>query len=162
MNTLLLGLGNVLLKDDCVGIRVVREVQGALKKPDGLAIKESALSGLPLLDLIIGYDRLVIVDAIVTGTRPAGYVHRLEMSQMGETALACSPHFTGLPSVIKFGEACGYRMPTQVEVFAVEVTDPYTFGEGLSPEVEEAVPRVVREIQGALQNSHCDQRSGLS
>ncbi|MFQ5706351.1 MAG: hydrogenase maturation protease [bacterium] len=140
----------------------MREVQRSLEKPGGLTTKEGALSGLPLLDLIIGYDRLVIVDAIVTTTKPAGYVHKLEMSQIGETAMACSPHFTGLPSMIKFGEACGYRMPTRVQVFAIEVKEPYTFGERLSPEVEEAVPRVARDIQRELWVSRCNGRRRLA
>jgi hydrogenase maturation protease len=154
MKTLLLGLGNTLLKDDGVGIRVVHEVQNLCDKPNGLTVKESSLSGLPLLDMIIGYDRLIIVDAIVTGTKPPGYLHRLQMSDIGETAMACSPHFTGLPSVIKFGRACGYPMPSDVQVFAIEVKEPYTFDEKLNPEVQRAVPAAVQEVMLALSNSN--------
>lgn len=146
MKTLLLGLGNTILGDDGVGIAVTREIRRRCSNRNDLTIKESALSGLALLDLIIGYDRLIVVDAIKTGTKPPGYVHRLDMSDIRQTTLASSPHFTGLPSVIEFGRACGYQMPRDVQLLAIEARDLYTVKEALTPELKKAVPGIAQQI----------------
>jgi len=146
MTTLLLGLGNTILADDGVGIAVTREIQKRYSSQNGLTVKESVLSGLALLDVIVGYDRLIVVDAIKTGMKPAGHLHRLSMADISQTALAISPHFTGLPSVMTFGKACGYKMPHDVQLLAIEVRDLYTIKEELTPELRKAVPAVAQQI----------------
>ena len=146
MKTLILGLGNTLLKDDGIGIYVVRKVQEYLIDNENITINESSESGMALLDLLVGYDNLVVVDAIVTGGQSPGHIYRLEISDIGKTPVACSPHFTGLPSVVEFGEKCGYKMPGNIEIFAVEVEDPYTIEEALDPTLESKITDIAKVI----------------
>ncbi|MFQ5604469.1 MAG: hypothetical protein ACE5HS_14460 [bacterium] len=75
-----------------------------------------------------------------------GSVHRLNTADLADQVVACSPHFTGLPSVIQFGRARGYQMPEQVQIFAVEALDPYTFSPNLSTELQAAEPGIVQEV----------------
>jgi len=63
--TLVLGLGNSILTDDGVGCFVARELEGRLSYK-GVEIMESSVGGLGLLDLLAGYDKAIIIDAIHT------------------------------------------------------------------------------------------------
>lgn len=146
MKTLILGLGNTLLKDDGVGIYAAREIKQRVNGNPDITVTESSESGMALLDLLIGYDALVVIDAIVTESRPQGSLYRLKINDIGKTPVACSPHFTGLPSVIEFGEQCGYKMPARIEILAIEVEDPYTIDESLNPVLAEAIPLIVDTV----------------
>lgn len=73
MKTLILGLGNTILSDDGVGIRIIEELQSRISDPD-ITVSETNVSGLSLLDIIIGYDKVIIVDAIQTvGGKPGTF-----------------------------------------------------------------------------------------
>ena len=61
--TLVMGVGNPILKDDGVGIHAVRELKKTLTGVDYL---EESLSGLELIEQFRGYDRIVIIDAVKT------------------------------------------------------------------------------------------------
>ncbi|MFC1927886.1 hydrogenase maturation protease, partial [Chloroflexota bacterium] len=65
MKALVLGIGNPILSDDGVGIKVAREVEKNLNDPQ-ITVSEASAAGLSLLDSILGYDRVIIVDAIQT------------------------------------------------------------------------------------------------
>ena len=77
MKTLILGLGNPILSDDSVGFRVVQGLRANFSCPD-LTLMESSTSGLGLLDLITGYDKVIIIDAIKTGSGQAGEIYKIE------------------------------------------------------------------------------------
>jgi hydrogenase maturation protease len=69
MKTLVLGLGNPILTDDKVGIHVVRAAAGHCSPANGVTFAEASVGGLRLLDLLAGYDRAVMVDAIQTRSK---------------------------------------------------------------------------------------------
>ena len=72
MKTLVLGLGNPILSDDGVGLRVARAVESQLSQQE-ITVMETSMGGLSLLDLLTGYDRAIIIDAIQTrGGRGSG------------------------------------------------------------------------------------------
>ncbi|RKZ35523.1 MAG: hydrogenase 2 maturation endopeptidase [Gammaproteobacteria bacterium] len=76
MNTLLLGVGNILLQDEGVGVRVVEEFQRRYLIPEGLDVLDGGTSGIDLLHHIANREHLIIVDAVKTGD-PPGTVIRL-------------------------------------------------------------------------------------
>ncbi|GAH17016.1 unnamed protein product [marine sediment metagenome] len=63
MKTLILGLGNPILSDDGVGFCVAGELRGRLSQQE-VTVMETSMTGLSLLDLLAGYDRAIIIDAI--------------------------------------------------------------------------------------------------
>lgn len=70
MKTLVLGMGNPILCDDGVGIRVARVLLEKPQLPD-VTIEEFSLAGMDLLELLSGYDRAIIIDAIeADGAKP--------------------------------------------------------------------------------------------
>jgi hydrogenase maturation protease len=148
-NTLLLGLGNDLLTDDSVGLRVAAAVRERLADCPPLRVTETTEMGLALLDLIAGYQTLIVVDAIQTRQAPPGFVHEVEASDLaGQPPI--SPHFLGLTEVLALGRKLGLPVPNQVIIYAIEVQDPFTVGTGLTPALQAALPAVVNRIAAAV------------
>jgi hydrogenase maturation protease len=115
-------------------------------------VKRSALSGFYLLDELTGWDRVVVVDAVRTGAHPPGTVLSFPFESLG-TESGPSPHAVGLPTVVRLGRASGVRLPSWIHVVAIEVDDMESFVEGLTPDVEAAVPRAAAVVRSLLQRT---------
>jgi len=143
--TILLGLGNDLLTDDGIGLRVAREIHRHFDGHPSISVAESSEMGLALLDLVVGYETLIIVDAIQTQDSPPGFVHELNAEDL-KTLPAVSPHFLGIGELLALGRELGLSVPVQVRIFAVEVQDCFTVGTQLTPTLEAALPDIVERV----------------
>jgi hydrogenase maturation protease len=142
MKTLILGIGNTALTDDGVGCKVAQRLQKRLRGRSSITVKETALSGLSLLDELTGYERLIIVDAIQTKGGKPGAIYRLSPSDF-KTGRMAIIHDLGLFSTLELGRKLEMDVPCEVVIFAIEAKDMATFSEKLSPEVEKALPQAV-------------------
>lgn len=149
MKTLLLGLGNDLLSDDGIGLRVAAALRESLADQKDLTIAETAEMGLSLLDLVTGFETLVLVDAVQTGQSPPGFVHELDDASLPSVP-AVSPHFLGVGEVLALGRRLGVPVPHHVLIFAIEVQDPFTVGTRLTPPMAAAFPGIVERIANCL------------
>jgi hydrogenase maturation protease len=149
MKTLVLGLGNPILSDDSVGIKIAQELQGSIHEL-GVIVAESSSSGLSLLELLIDYDRVIIVDAIQTEEGKAGCIYHLGLSGLTESRHVTSCHGINLAMAIRLGKQLGLKLPQQIDIFAIEAADVNTFNEELTPEVKKAVPLCLGMIAHAL------------
>ena len=149
MKTLVLGLGNPILSDDSVGFRVVQELKARFDKP-GLTFVESSASGLSLLDLITGYDKLIIIDAIKTEGGEAGKIYRLGEESLGAIRHSASPHDVNLATALELGRKLGAALPQQITIIAIEVVDVTTFSEKCTPEVAKVIPLAVSMVAEEL------------
>ncbi len=145
MKTLVLGLGNSILSDDGVGIRVAHEVGKNLNDPQ-VAVSETSAAGLSLLDSMLGYDRVVIIDAIQTEKGEAGQIYRMSAADFSLTKHLSSPHQINLATALELGKMLDLAIPQEITIFAVEAKDITTFNEKCTPEVEKAIPKVVRMV----------------
>ncbi len=154
MKTLVLGLGNPILTDDGVGIYVVRQA-AARWTGDGVDFKEAAVGGLRLLEVITGYERMILVDAIITpGGRPGG-VSSLGMGGVRASLRslhAGSTHDLSLSGALALGRTMGLTLPRDedIAIVAVEVSDVLTFGETCTPAIAAAIPRAVMAVMRLL------------
>lgn len=149
MKTLVLGIGNPILSDDGVGIHVARILKR--RKLGGIDVEELAASGLELLDMILGYDKIVIVDAIQTKRGRPGQIHILKEEDFEKSVHGSSPHGINIATALALGRRLvPDKMPKEVVFFAVEAEDLVNVGERLTPKVEEAVPLVVERIVNEL------------
>ena len=110
MKTLILGLGNPILSDDSVGCRVAMALKDRLKEPD-VDILEASIAGLDFLDLLAGYDRVIIIDAIQTDKGVPGQIYRLEPEIFADTRHAGSPHDVNLATALELGKRLGLPLP---------------------------------------------------
>lgn len=145
MKTLILGLGNPILSDDGVGIKVAQQIREKIKDPQ-ITVVETNETGLNLLDSIIGYDQVTIIDAIQTKGGKAGQVYRLEPENFSLAKHLSSFHQVNLISALELGKMLNLAMPQRITIFAVEAKDVTNFSEKCTPEVERAIPEVVKMV----------------
>jgi len=149
MKTLVLGLGNPILSDDGVGIQAAHEVANQLNDPQ-VSVAETSTAGLSLLDSVVGYDKVIIIDAIQTEKGQAGQIYRMETADFSLTKHLSSPHQINLVTALELGKMLNLAMPQTITVFAVEAKDITTFNEKCTPEVEKAIPGVVKMVLDEL------------
>lgn len=153
MKTLILGLGNPILADDGVGPRVARELESRLDQPE-VTVMEASLAGLNMLDLLAGYDRAVIIDAIQTVGGEAGRIYRLDLEAFDATRRAAAPHDVNFATSLELGKQLGLALPSRLDIFAIEVADTSHFSEECTPRVTAAIPLCAEMIVRELKDDH--------
>jgi hydrogenase maturation protease len=147
VKTLVLGLGNPILRDDGIGIHVVRAVAAGCHRDD-VVCAEASLGGLRLLDLLSGYERVILVDAIQTPGGEPGQVYRLRADDLRRSLHSGSTHDLSLAGALALGRSLGMPLPDNgaLTILAVEAGDVLTFGETCTPPVAEAIQTVAQMI----------------
>ncbi len=150
MKTLILGLGNPLVTDDSVGLRVAAELKPRLAGRPDVEVDEDYWGGLRLMERMVGYDRAIVIDALVTGGE-AGTIHRLTPGSL-PTQRSASAHDMSLPTALAFGRQAGVALPDDdnILLIGIEVEDVINFGEACTASVQAAVPRAVECALEAL------------
>jgi hydrogenase maturation protease len=142
---LVLGLGNDILTDDAIGLNAVRQLRQELAGDARIEVRETMEMGLALLDFMVGYRAVVIVDSIQTGSAPAGTIHEVDAAGLKQLT-GRTPHFLGVGETLALGRELGLAMPAEVRIFAVEVEDPFTLGTEMTSTLQEVVPAVVERV----------------
>lgn len=146
MKTLVLGMGNTLLADDGVGIYIARELRRHLPAGE-VEVVETQLAGFSLVELLCGYDRAIVVDAVRTGNNPPGTLRWLTLQELGTSSRYLSAHHLGLRTAAELAHEMGVSMPQTINVLTIEVADTETFTERCTtPAVSAAIPQAVQEI----------------
>ena len=143
MNTLILGIGNPILTDDRVGIKIAQKLKE--ERPE-LEVVETSEVGITLLDLIVGYNKLIIIDSIKTEKGKPGDLYRLELEDLKPAKDFSSSHGIGIATAFKLGQRLGYSMPKYTSIYAVEIKDNTSFGEKCTREVKERIPFIAKQI----------------
>jgi len=149
-----LGLGNPLLSDDAVGLRVADELSRLLAADPipGVDVLQSARGGFELIDLLQGYERAVIIDALDIPEGEPGRVRRLGMDEFAGSARLVGAHEVSLSTAFGLARRLSIPMPSEVEVIGIEVEDSRTFSEQLTPAVNAVVAPLAAEIHATLKS----------
>lgn len=148
MKTLVLGLGNPILGDDAVGLRVAELVRACLPPEWGGDVDEDYWGGLRLMERLAGYDRAILIDAVCSGQYPPGTVLCLRPDDL-PTQHTASAHDVNLPTALRLAQALGVKMPA-IEIIAVEAESVLDFADHCTPAVEAALPAAVQAVLAAL------------
>ena len=143
MSTLILGIGNPILSDDAVGIKIAQQLEE--EKPD-LTVEQTNEAAIALIDLITDYDRLIIIDSIKTGQGKAGELYKLTLEDFKPNNDFTSSHGMDIATAFEVGKSLGCRMPQSVSIYAVEIKDNENFSEQCTKEVAERLPVIVQQI----------------
>lgn len=151
MRTLVIGLGNPLLGDDSIGLRVAAELRPRLAGLPGVEVVEDHHGGLRLMERMVGCDRVIVVDATVTGAAP-GTIHRLSVDGR-PTRRSASAHDVDLPTALALGRRAAAALPPDdaIILLGIEASQVETFAEVLTPAVAAAIPRAVERILHLIQ-----------
>ena len=146
--TVVLGLGNPVLCDDGVGLAVVAALRQLLTSAPipGVDVLASTRAGFELIDLLRDYHRAILVDCVTMPDPRPGRVRRLGLDDVAGSSRLVNVHELSIGVAFQLAERMGIRMPTEVEILAVEAADTCTIAEGLTPAVEAVVAPLSREI----------------
>ena len=145
----IVGIGNTIAGDDGVGIEVVRRLRLNWETEQGVFLHALEGDHFEIADILDQAERFIFVDAIA-GERPG------ELVSTGNTRRAFAPSFhqTDIAAVMHSLEAIGIIDPfPSWEILGVTILPPSELGEGLSPEVEEAVERLCRKLCGVIEET---------
>lgn len=149
MSVLVLGIGNLIMTDDGIGVRAVQLMAERYRFPAGVTILDGGTLGLDLLPKLEGVDRLLVVDAIETGKQP-GTVVRLSGDDVPfalETKV--SPHQMGLKDLLAVASLQGY-LPGELVLLGMQPAR-IEMGTELSPAVasglEPLIHTIVKELE---------------
>ncbi len=143
VKTIILGLGNPILTDDGVGIKVAQKIS---EENPGLEVRETSGDGFALLDHMVGYDKFILVDSIKTEQGKPGELYKLELEDLKLARDFSSSHCMNIANALEIGQRLGYKMPKYITIYAVEIRDNTTFGEKCTEEVEEKIPFIAKQI----------------
>lgn len=142
--TLILGVGNLLLSDEGVGLRVVEHLVETYDLPEGVRILDGGTLGLDLLYYLEGVENLLIVDAVEMGKEP-GTLLRLEGDEVPSyLSIKMSPHQIGIPDML-FAAKLKDLYPRNVVLWGVQPAVLDT-GLELSPQVAAQVDALVGKV----------------
>jgi hydrogenase maturation protease len=149
MRVVVLGVGNILMSDEGVGVHAVNELDACFDLPDTVEVIDGGTSGMDCLDRIADADLLLIADCVRGPDRPPGTIVRLADKQIDawfQTKI--SPHQVGLSDVLA---ACSFHgiAPKRVVLIGVQ---PESFDTSLelTPTVASVLPQVVAKLVGEL------------
>jgi len=159
--TRVIGLGNTLLTDDGVGVYAAREIRCRLDRqfPE-VDIVESEVGGFALLELVAGWERVILIDAVTFDGIEPGRVLRIHPQDLHTSIRIRSVHEIDLPAALELGRRLGMNMPETVLIFAVQAQDCLTFSEQLSEPVKAACTRVVDMVIDEIGSNPAAHRSG--
>lgn len=136
-----LGLGNVLLRDEGLGVCALEALRGRYALPPGVACVDGGVLGLDLLAYVEDPECLLVLDAVVSG-RPPGTLVRLEDAAVPcGLSLKLSPHQLALADILALSLLRG-TVPPRLVVWGMEPADLRP-GFGLSGEVEARLDALV-------------------
>lgn len=168
-------LGNELIADDGVGPVAARSLRERLTSAASSApvdasvdpavtvrafelprvgtveLVETALTGMYLLDAVVGCSRLIVVDSVVSGTVDSGTVLELRERDL-DGPRGSSPHYIGLLETLELARALQMEVPTDVRVVAVEAGDYWTVGGSMTDGVGASVPMVVERTLALIED----------
>jgi len=146
-STLLLALGNDIMRDDAAALVAADILK---ERFSGRVDFVSTIKvGLTLMDIMSGYDRVLLLDTIITGEHEPGTI--MEFSEADfKTILELSPHFMSLPDVIELAKRLSIDFPKEIRILALEIEQPLEFGETLSPAIAQAIPEYVQKAEHLL------------
>jgi hydrogenase maturation protease len=139
--TLILGLGNPILSDDGIGLVVAERLRGRVEGVDVIA---TPLTGLHLLDLLVGYDALFLIDAMITTENRPGELKFVQPDEISLPTL-CS-HGFNLLEILNLGKNLGLSVPELRWVYGITIGRSPAFGEEPSPELMAKVESMASQI----------------
>ncbi len=140
MRAVVLGIGNIILSDEAVGVRAVEALQAGWDLPEGVGAIDGGTSGMELIEDLSHLDFLLVLDAVRTGAAP-GTLARIDGDAIPVFFRSkLSPHQIALPDVLASLELLN-AMPKEIVVIGVEF-ESLELGLEMTPAVAAQVPVV--------------------
>ncbi len=101
------------------------------------------------MDVLSGYTRAIIIDAMQTGAAP-GTVRRFSLADLPRTRNLASSHDADLPTALGAGKALGMSLPEEIIIFGIEAAEVENFGEELTPAVARGLEEAIKQVRDII------------
>ena len=143
---LILGIGNVLMGDEGVGVHAIKELEKETFPPN-VTLLDGGTGGFHLLEYLQEYPRIIMIDATMDG-KPAGTISLIEPKFATDFPRSLSAHDIGLRDLIESTAVLG-ELP-KMYLITVTIDSIQSMQMELSPEIEKQIPSVVGKVQAVL------------
>ncbi len=145
--TLIMGLGNVLLQDEGIGVHVLNE----MKKqdwPGHIELLDGGTGGFVLLSLFKEYHKMIIIDATLNN-EPEGSINVIRPRFASDFPKSLSTHDLGLKDMLESAILLG-KIP-EITLITISINPEQKMNMELSPALKERIPAVIETIKKILQ-----------
>jgi hydrogenase maturation protease len=150
-STLILGVGNEILKDDGIGPKIVSRLVGEYPASN-FDYQTASLGGLELVELIRGYQRVILIDAINTGQGQVGDVSFFTPQDFKETLHLSNLHDVSFLQALELGKHINIPIPADIIIIAIEIREDKVFGEEFTPELQNRYEQIYQSIKQFLES----------
>ena len=140
---IVLGIGNILLRDEVVGVRVIERMRG-ISLPDDVELVDGGTAGADLLDVLAERQKVIVIDAVQADCEPGTLLRFTADDLVRPDGVGMSLHELGLGEALTMTRQLGCA-PKEVVVFGIEPKD-LRCGLELSEEVVASIPKVVEWV----------------
>ena len=147
-STLILGIGNILMGDEGVGVHVAKMLE-KVNFPDHVTVLDGGTGGFHLLEYFDLHDRIIMIDATLDGL-PPGTVRQIKPRFALDFPPAMSTHDIGLKDLVSALQLLG-RMP-EIDLLVVSIASIQQQGIYLTEEVQHATAGVIAKINEMVEN----------
>jgi hydrogenase maturation protease len=147
---LVLGIGNILLRDEGVGVRVIEHMQG-MGLPDGVELVDGGTGGADLVDILADRRKVIVVDSVQADCDPGVVLRFTEKDLVRPDQASMSLHELGLAESLIMTRQLNCA-PEEVVIFGIKPKS-MECGLELSKEVMSSVPKVIELILSEISKS---------
>jgi hydrogenase maturation protease len=151
---LILGIGNTIRGDDGVGIYIAANLKKQLVSVD-IDVMETHEAGINLLELIAGYQKIVIIDSIKSYNGKPGSVYRFGRDDFRTQKTFFSSHQIGLSALFDIAERTSRELSKDITIYGVEVEKNDVFSEEITDKVKKSIPKVVKRVKTEIEKWQC-------
>ncbi|MEE4258777.1 MAG: hydrogenase maturation protease [Bacteroidales bacterium] len=139
---LILGLGNILLQDEGIGVHALKKMT-TMKWPEHVNLLDGGTGGFVLLSLFQDYQTMIIIDAALTND-PPGTVNTIQPKFAKDFPKSLSTHELGLKDMIESSILLG-KVPS-LYLITCTIHPEQEMSIELTPDIEKCIPVIVEEI----------------
>lgn len=148
---LILGIGNKILTDDGIGIRLIEDLQHRFD-PGMVDFKTACCGGLEIVELMQGYEEVILLDAIKTRSGKPGVIYCFTLEDFKDTLHISNFHDISFLIALDFGKKSGLEIPEHIKILAIEIVEDMVFDEEFSPPIRARYREIREEVFDLLQN----------
>lgn len=142
---LILGMGNDILTDDGIGIKITKFLEKNFPFPN-IVYDTLSLGGLEIIEYIREFKMVIIIDAIKTLNGIPGTVYQFIPDDFKETTHLSNIHDVSFLTSLKLARELGITTPEHIHIIAVEIIEDMIFSEELTPPLQEKYPEILKKI----------------
>lgn len=146
---LILGIGNKILSDDGIGIRLIEDLQDEFKHPL-VHFQSACTGGLEIVEMMQDYKEVLIFDAIKTYGGIPGDMYYFTVDDFKETLHISSFHDISFLIALEFMKRSGLHTPDNIHILAIEIVEDSYFSENFSDVIQKRYPAIKKKVRSHL------------